>query len=759
MYKTLILCCFINIIALISVNAQETYKLNDTALIDKSTSFTLNTTKVERGIIRIDGELNEAVWKGNIYAKDFVEIKPGDNLKPQVETEARVAYDEDNLYLGIVCYDNDMTKLRASMSDRDKMFNDDFVGIILDTYNDTRQAYEFYINPYGIQGDLIWTTNNEDSSPDFIWQSDAKIYNDRWTAEFAIPFKSIRFPDKNDLSFSIIFLRTWPRSSRFQFSWTPVSRDNPSFLGQAGHITGIKNVKRGNNLEILPYVLGSVSGYLKDPNNPSSSFIADSIIKGEAGVNIKYGFTSNLTGEVTYNPDFSQVESDASQIDVNSNSVIFYNEKRPFFLEGSSIFNMNINTVYTRMLNNPLFAAKLTGKLGKLEIGYIMNYDENTPFIIPHDYGSIARTTKLKSLANILRIKRDLTGESFIGLIATDREVKDSYNRVLGFDGSINFLDNYYLNWQLMGYYTKELNDTNLFKNSSKVNNGHDLTFNGEKFSGYGGYVSLKRKSRHWNFDFGIWQMPPETRKDVGYTGVVNWREINTWQGYTFYPKNSFILRIEPQINAWLTYQFDGSVRERWLQPSIFLQFDKMIEMSAGYHIVNDEDYYGTLHKGVRRGWMNININTSKFIRGGTYIEAGKSVVRFANPSYLGNSFYGEVWLTLNPLDQLRLESTYLYSELSKDEEAKLYTGYIFRNKLTFQFTKNFFLRLIGEYDSFDKRFSVDPLFSYKWNPFTIFYIGSTHTIHDFGDKQNGDPRFKESSRQFFAKFQYLFRI
>lgn len=769
MYKTIIFCCFIHIIALVYIKAQENLLTeidsaenlysDTTKTSDKITSYFLKASRVEKGEIKIDGELNELIWQRCITAENFVEIEPGDNIKSVVETKTWVSYDEDNLYIAAVCYDNDMTKIRANMTDRDKIFNDDFFDILLDTYDDDKQAYEFCVNPYGVQGDLLWTPNNEDSSPDYIWSAETKLYKDRWTIEIAIPFKSIRFPDKNELNFGVHFIRNWPRSSRFQFSWAPISRDNPSLMGQSGNIYGIKNIKRGKNLEILPYVLGSVSGYLKDPNNPSSKFVADSLVKGEIGVNLKYGITSNLTAELTYNPDFSQVESDATQIDVNSASVINYPEKRPFFLEGSNIFNMDISTVYTRMLNNPLFAGKLTGKLGKFELGYIVNYDENTPYILPHDYGSVFINTDLKSISNILRIKRDVGGESYIGLIATDREVKNSYNRVLGFDGSINFLSNYYINWQLMGYYTKELNDTTIFNSKLKTGDGHNLSFNGEKFSGYGGFVSFLRRSRHWDFNVGIWQMPPQTRKDVGYTGSINWREINTWQGYSINPENSFIVYMQPQLDAWLTYQFDGSIRERVVQPKIYVKFDKMIDLSTGFLLVNDEEYKNIFHRGIHRGWLNFNINTINYVNGGGYFEAGKSIVRFAYPSYLGNLFTGELWLTINPLDRFRYDIDYSYSQLSKDGGEKLYAGYILRNKFTYQFSKNLFLRVIGEYDSFDKKFSIDPLLSYKWNPFTIFYIGSTHRIYDYGDRGNGDPRFKESSRQFFAKFQYLFRM
>jgi hypothetical protein len=183
--------------------------------------------------------------------------------------------------------------------------------------------------------------------------------------------------------------------------------------------------------------------------------------------------------------------------------------------------------------------------------------------------------------------------------------------------------------------------------------------------------------------------------------------------------------------------------------------------MSAGYIAVNDEEYKGVTHKNVSRIWTNFNINTSSLLWGGAFIEIGKFIVRFANPSYVGFGYNLELWSTFRPASMVQLETNYYYSELSeKYGGAKLYAGYIIRNKSTVQFTKNFFLRLILQYDSFDKAFNIDPLLSYKWNPFTIFYIGSTHDIYDYGNAgEKLNSRFVETSRQFFAKFQYLFKM
>lgn len=713
--------------------------------------------------INVDGELGEDIWKTSSAAKNFVEIEPGDNCNSPVETEVYVTYDADYLYFGFVCKDKDMSKLRTSICDRDKMFSDDFVGLVLDTYRDYKQAYEFYVNPNGIQGDLIIEPNNEDSSPDFIWESGTKIYNDRWTAEIGIPFKSIRFPDKNELSFGVHFIRTWPRESRFQMSWAPISRDNPSFLGQEGVIKGIKNVKRGKNLEILPYVIGSLSGYLRDDSDPSSKFVADSVIKGDAGVNVKYGFTSNLTGEVAVNPDFSQVESDAAVIDVNTSSAIQYTEKRPFFLEGSNIFRTSIQTFYSRMINDPLAAAKLTGKIGDFSIGYILAYDRNTPFIVPYDYGSyFVVGEKLKSLSNVFRLKRDLKGESYLGLAVTDREIGKSYNRDFSFDGSFNFLENYYLNWQVISYNSRELNDTNLFNKKIELADGsYRIKFDGEKYSGIGGYVSFVKSARNLNFNVSYYDTPPETRRDLGYVGSVNWRELNFWSGYYIYPEKSFFLKIQPQLSGGIDYRHNtGKYYQAWLIPQIYVLMNHRLDFSWGMLAVNNEEYKGVFHKNVQRGWINFSINTSNKIYGGSYIELGKYIVRFKTPSFVGFGYMTELWCTMNPTPRLSIENDYTYSELSSRRGGeKLYAGYVFRNKTSYQFSKNLFLRLIVQYDSFSKRLDIDPLFSYKWNPFTIFYIGSTHILYDYRSGDLGGSKLVEASRQFFAKFQYLFRI
>lgn len=743
----------------------------------------LSIKKFDNPNIKIDGELNEPVWNKIARFGNFCEASPGDNIKPQVETEVMMFYDNDNLYFGFICYDNDISKLRKTICERDKMFSDDFCGFFLDTYNEGRQAYELFVNPYGIQGDLMWTTpGNEDDTFDMIWFSDAKVYKDKWTIEVAIPFKSIRFPNKKVQDWQIQFLRIRPRENRFQYSLLPISRDDPTLFTNACKIYGVENIKGGKNIEILPYVIGNQTGSLADEENSNSDFKNEKP-EGDFGFNLKYGITSNITADLAINPDFSQVESDAGVVTVNNPVAYSFSEKRPFFLEGANIFNSPLYVVYTRSISNPFLALKVTGKSGKTEFGYLTSYDKNTPFIIPFAQGSDVLTTDRTSLSNIFRIKHTIKDESYIGFIMTDREVNkdgpftmkllnfnsyknnkaqllnvDGYNRAFGIDGKYCFWKNYILDFQVMKYITKEINypeydDTGTFDKGK-----YTKALDGEYFTGYQNYAILTRSARSWNFNISYRDVSPTGRRDNGYLGNNDFREIATWQGYVFYPDSKIFLRIQPQIYTYITSFYDGTPREQFFRPSVYFQFGKQISLSTGFMLVNNEKYGGVFHEGVRRGYINFNINTLKLITFGGYAELGKFIIRSENPS-IGYGMDIEFWSTFKPFNNVMMENNYVYYELSKGYGGeKVYAGYILRNTTSYNFTKDITLRLITEYNTFSGSLYLNPLGSYRPNPFTIFYFGFTDIFNDT-DTPNGQPRYVLSDRQFFLKMQYLFRL
>jgi len=732
----------------------------------------LNVPKLNAGNMNIDGVLNEDVWNNAVTAENFTEISPGDNVKPEVETKVKIFYDDDYIYFGYTCYEKDMESVRASLSDRDRMYGDDWVGPFIDTYSDLKQGFEMYVNPKGIQGDLLWTSNSEDSNYDIIYDSEAQMYKDKWTAEMRIPFKSLRFPDRKEQKWRIHLLRNRPRGARQEIYWASVSRDNPNFMGQSGTLNGIKDVKRGRDIQILPYILGTQNSTLEDFSDPNSKFTHGKL-EGEIGLSAKYGLSSTLTLDATYNPDFSQVEADAPQININSPFALFYPEKRPFFLEGIDHFATPINVSYTRSINNPLFAAKLSGKINKLDIGFISAYDENTPYIIPLTERSFFLSSNKNSVSNILRMKYDMGGENYLGFIFSDREQSaDSskafgftgFNRNYGFDGKFNFASNYYLTFQVLQNNTKEINDTNFKYNSLKNfrfdDNKYTALLDGESYSGSNVYLSFNRNARNWSFYSEYFFQAPTVRRDNGFIQRNNFHQLFMQQEYNFYPEGKVLRRVNPELNMEIRYDAKGKLKEQFVELNLVTDWTNGIYSSAGYLPVNNEDYGGIFHKNINRWHFNMEANNlSKFITGGFYYEGGKFIVRFEDPTYVGFGHNLDIWATIKPFDRLRNDINYSYSELSKSAGGeKLFAGYVVSDKISYQFNKNFFLRVLLQYDLFSRNFTVDPLLSYKWNPYTILFLGSSHDISEISDN-NGFGKYTETDRYFYLKFQYLWSL
>ena len=751
-----------------SLDSLYTQSVPDSSEFKPNTELNVTVPRINSPAIEIDGSLSEQAWKKAQRFDNFSEVDPGDNTKPSVNTVAYVFYDDDNIYIGFKCYETDIKSIRKTFTSRDMIFSDDWAGFFFDPYNEKKQAYELIVNPYGIQADLMWNApGSEDETFDMIWYSEAKINSDSWTAEMVIPFKSIRFPNKSEQTWNFLLFRNHPRKNREQISWSPISRDDPTLFTKAAKMSGLSNIKGGNNLEILPYALGSQTGYISDNSNADSEFNNEKV-KGQFGLNVKYGITSNLTSDLAVNPDFSQVESDAAQVDVNNTFALFYPEKRPFFIEGNDIFKSPMRIVYTRSINNPLFAFKLSGKIGRTDVGYTVAYDQNSPFIVPFQEYSDFISSGRTSLSNILRLKQAIgSNDSYIGMIYTDRQVNkdskqvfdvDGYNRVFGFDGNFRFLDNYSITFQSLRLFSREINYPQ-YSNTDKFDGDkYTAALDGEYFAGFSNYISFDRSARHWNFNFTYDDASPVSRQDDGFNSNNDFRRIQTSQAYMFYPESWLIKRFQPSMFGYLRYDHEGKIKEQFANASIWLRFPLQISANLGFFLVNNEYFGGIFHEGVRRASINVDFSTLSWLRGGFYVSSGRSIVREQN-SYIGWVNNLELWGTIKPLDRLTLENSYVYYELlEKYAGSKIFAGYIFRNKTNIQVTKNLSARLVFQYDTFSGNFNFSPLISYKINPFTIFYIGSTYDYNELMT-QSSVSKNVLTDRQYFLKLQYLWRI
>src|SRR2546421_2989578 len=354
----------------------------------------------------IDGKLDDEVWKQAVTLKDFIQTHPGDNAPPSRQTVSMIGYDSKQLYFAFHCYD-EPDKVRATVAHRDDVFGEDNVRVFLDTFNDQRRAYVLGWNPLGVQQDGIMTEGSgQDFSVDIVMESKGVITTDGWTLEVAIPFKSLRYEAGKGKLWGIHIWRNIDRFNDEMDSWVPISRHISSQLVQEGHITGLENISTARTLEVIPSVTVSETGkrvnaltlaqLAANPALLDPGRTLNEPLKFDLGVTAKYSLTPTITLDLAINPDFAQVEADQTVVTANQRFPIFFEEKRPFFLEGIDIFNTPLQAVHTRAIVDPDLAVKLSGKRGKNTFGILMATDN-----APGNFSEEDRQQEPVSLASI----------------------------------------------------------------------------------------------------------------------------------------------------------------------------------------------------------------------------------------------------------------------------------------------------------------------------------------------------------------------
>jgi hypothetical protein len=590
------------------------------------------------------------------------------------------------------------------------------------------------VNPCGVQTDGVYTEVRRrgrgrggffgfDRNWDTFFLSNAKKDESGYTIEIAIPFKSLRFPNTETQVWGFQVMRTIRRKNE-EIYWHPRSRDINGFLIQAGTMEINGFIEKGKNFEIMPVLTG-----LKQDGGK---------IEPEASLNLKYGITSDLTADITYNPDFSQIESDMPQIDVNQRYALYYPEKRPFFLEGKDFYDTPMELVYTRKIVDPLWGVKLSGKTGQTTIGFLSAYDENPPVIdIPGapDDDEISG----KGMVNIFRVKRDLYSESHIGFILTDKEMgrsvsslTDNYNRVLGFDGHLKFSNYYRFSFQLLGSMSKMEDVTTDL--SPAMN------------------LSLSRTARHLTLSANWTSIHPDFEAATGFFRRKDIHSFNSRIGYNFLPQNDLIISIRPSFEYRRISDFDNTLTDEDLQFSLFVNGWRQSHFWATYSD-EMERYEGVnFEKKSFRG--NFSAEPFSWLSGNISYSFGDSIYYDENP-YLGYKTSLGVRLTLKPLTNLRLYYDFRNDMFYEEKGGnKVYNVNIISQRINFQLTRALSLRLITDYDDYDKELYNSVLLSYEYRPGTVFYIGI-----DDNRAQDDSGIWRGEGRYYFIKFSYWWRI
>lgn len=481
--------------------------------------------------LSIDGRIDEEVWKDAAVFKDFYQTSPGDNTEASKPTEVYMMYDEKHLYIAFKCWD-ERDKIRATIAKRDDVFNEDNVRVWLDTFNDQRRAYVLGFNPLGIQQDGIYTEGRgADFSVDIVMESKGVIEEWGWSVEVMIPFKSLRYTAGKGKNWGFNAARNIDRLNDEFDQWLPDDRDVSGFLIKHGKITGLDEIKYERTLEIVPSVTISETGSRKRTLPISTAgrngfhpiffpigvqdpgrFVNDPV-KPEFGLNLKYTISPNMTLDAAFNPDFAEIEADAPVVSANQRFPIFFEEKRPFFLEGKEIFNSPLQTFYSRTIVDPDVAVKLTGKSGKTTYGFLAASDN-----APGNYSDDERNDPILSrridefvdenaLFAVLRVKRDIGKENNIGFFGTARTFPKNRNFTGGFDGSLKLNSKSVMNFQFVGTHSRK------FFYSPDLDRTDYRTGNG-----FGYYWSLDYTTDRHGFYAEASGRTSDYRADAGFT-------------------------------------------------------------------------------------------------------------------------------------------------------------------------------------------------------------------------------------------------
>jgi hypothetical protein len=683
----------------------------------------------------IDGVLDEEVWKNNPGFSGFKTFTPDYSKDVPFNTIVWIAYDEENLYYAFRCFDPEPDKIKVSVDSRDKIRQDDWVCVNLDSFNDKQTLYCIYSNPNGIQMDTRFAAGNEDLGMDLVFYSAGKIDDKGYTIEIKLPLKSIRFSNREPVTMAATFERYISRLSTGS-TYPPLDPDQGmAFLNQTQPIQ-YDGVKHYTLLELLPALTYSYKGEQKGGKMQSAEN------KPDAGLTVKYGITSQIIFDATLNPDFSQVEADAGQVDANLRYQLFFPEKRPFFQEGNENFQiaaLNENSaiyslVHTRNITNPVIGTKLSGKIGAKNTFSMMYAADRIP---EHDNLTYGKYSHFP----VLRYKRSLKGDSYIGIISTATEKGKSSNTVFGADGQIRV--NQSTVFEFHG----------LFSNTNDTASGIDHK-NGKAFG-----LSLHSEERNLNYSIGACNV---SEFFISQTGFVNRTGLTSFSG-SITPKLYTDSRIFRKFDFGLSsIQTLDNIFDRW-------ETDNTLSITSLLG--------GTFNTNLRFGYsteiyMDKKFNTSGFQftltgRVGTKLNGSLMYRNRQTPYYstlsqgYGSSYLADIRFL--PFEKLHTQITLTYQDLYlKSDNTKAYDYLLLRGRITYQMNKYLFFRGILEYNDFNKSLMTDFLFSFTYIPGTVFHIGYGSFYEQRAWDGSGyvtSERMMEMNRGLFVKISYLFRL
>jgi len=680
----------------------------------------------------IDGVLDDEIWKRAPHETGFKTWSPDYGKDMRENTIVYYALDRENLYFAYRCYDSEPSKIKASVTSRDNIHRDDWVCLNLDTFNDQQSLYALYVNPLGIQGDSRFEGGQEDFTVDVVWFSAGRIDAEGYTVEIRIPFKSIRYRHKEPVEMGIIFER---RISRLSEGGTYPPLDpvqGPNFLTQTRTLL-FTEIKHYTLLELLPAATFSQNGEIEEGRMRTPAG------KGDLSLTAKYGLTSQLIVDGTLNPDFSQVESDAGQVDFNLRYALYYPEKRPFFLEGREKFSIAANQagdplgaiVHTRMIIDPLIGIKLNGKLTPRDSVAAIYAMDDLPPGGPRDFAHFT----------IARYKHALSEDSYIGGFWTGRFEGSRYNIVAGSDGQVRLTPSSFFAYHAF------LSGTQA-ESAARGSEGHAVG------------VQYNYLTRDWIVDIALQDLGKDFNTETGYLTRNGLTRLKAGFLKMLYPGSKILLRIDPLIHIIQTRDKYSGLFETDNSFDLRLLFPRNTTVTFGEKYAT-EVFLGRRFNRSGLRFVATSQLTKAFALSLRYTLGQK--IRYVDNPYQGRGSDALANMTYLPSAKLRLELSLTHSDFTRTaDKVQEYDYTIVRSLNTYQVNKYLFFRAIVEYNSFRKRLTTDFLASFTYIPGTVIHAGygSLYEKIEWRDEAYLDSdRFLETRRGFFFKASYLWRL
>ncbi|WP_125719212.1 carbohydrate binding family 9 domain-containing protein [Pseudoalteromonas rubra] len=734
--------------------------------------------------VNIDGKIDETVWQqAKFIAIDNV-TWPYENTQSPVTTSVRVFENGQSLFLAFDAKDPDPAQIRAFFRDRDRSWNDDLVGIKIDSFNNGRSAYQFFINPLGVQQDSIENvlSGSEDSSWNGIWDSAGQINDSGYVVEVEIPLRVLNFDDSQDTkTMAMEFLRFYPRSERLRISSMQIAHENQCWVCQMPAFTGFSGAKQNSNLAVIPAMVVSQ----QQTRDIDGSTIPDweNDTNYEPGLDVKWAITPDTTLNATLNPDFSQVEADNGQLSVNNSFSLFFPEKRAFFLDNADYFSSHINLLHTRNIAAPDYGAKLTGsKQGHTYAAFVTN-DEFTNVMVPGNLGSSVVSLEQKSENAALRYRYDANETLSVGALTTTRQSEDYKNQLLSLDGKYEPTANDTFKVQILTSKTdydpamvKELCDDETLENC-EIDESVLRTQLEDDNQGLGYMLDYRHNQKHWKAFASYRNYDAALRADMGFLSQVDFNKFVTGFEYRWYGDEQTWWNRTRWYTDWdISHNENGELLEKEIQSNIAISGPLQSTIDFG---VDHRKRTGLRHDesslaidgntdlfSENTQWIYLESKPAPGVFSGLTLRTGNRVdlannrmadERYIRPLldfYLGQHF------------EVRLRHT--YQKLTADG-MEVFTANLSDIRFTYQFNINSYLRLafiktdirrnqanyIDDVDSQYKRLSTQLLYAYKLNPQTVFFAGYS----DNGYQDDDLSKISKDNKTFFAKFSYAWLL